>query len=156
MFIYVFSRDLLIICRQLNLEDSVDDLMKELGADKTGRISFDEFVRRRLELRTEINALRVHNYDPLPEYLPTSSDNSLGMTNGNVSYRPFSMNFFILGALSGGKHESWEFDSGARDLSPEPNSVRMQHLLQTGGSANSGSLLHLANKVRFNVIYLAN
>lgn len=52
--------------------------MKELGADKTGRISFDEFVRRRLELRTEINALRVHNYDPLPEYLPTSSDNSLG------------------------------------------------------------------------------
>jgi len=112
----------------LNLEDSVDDLMKELGADKTGRISFDEFVRRRLELRTEINALRVHNYDPLPEYLPTSSDNSLG-------------------ALSGGKHESWEFDSGARDLSPEPNSVRMQHLLQTGGSANSGSLLHLANKL---------
>ncbi|XP_029348026.1 ras and EF-hand domain-containing protein isoform X1 [Acyrthosiphon pisum] len=125
---YIDSRDLLTICRQLNLEDSVDDLMKELGADKSGRISFDEFVRRRLELRTEINALRVHIYDPLPEYLPTSSDNSLG-------------------ALSGGKHESWEFDSGARDLSPEPNSVRMQHLLQTGGSANSGNLLHLANKL---------
>ncbi|KAF0748631.1 colorectal mutant cancer protein [Aphis craccivora] len=125
---YIDSRDLLTICRQLNLEDSVDDLMKELGADKSGRISFDEFVRRRLELRTEINALRVHIYDPLPEYLPTSSDNSLG-------------------ALSGGKHESWEFDSGARDLSPEPNSVRMQNLLQTGGSANSGNLLHLANKL---------
>lgn len=58
----------------------------------------------------------------------------------------------ILGALSGGKHESWEFDSGARDLSPEPNSVRMQHLLQSGGSANSGSLLQLANKVRINCI----
>ncbi|XP_050431525.1 colorectal mutant cancer protein isoform X1 [Adelges cooleyi] len=125
---YIDSRDLLTICRQLNLEDSVDDLMKELGADKLGRISFDEFVRRRLELRTEINALRVHNYDPLPEYLPTSSDNSLG-------------------ALSVGKHESWEFDSGARDLSPEPNSLRMQHLLQTGRSANTGSLLHLANKL---------
>lgn len=75
---YICSRDLLTICRQLNLEDSVDDLMKELGADKSGRISFDEFVRRRLELRTEIDALRVHIYDPLPEYLPTSSDNSLG------------------------------------------------------------------------------
>lgn len=60
----------------------------------------------------------------------------------------FFLNLSILGALSGGKHESWEFDSGARDLSPEPNSVRMQHLLQTGGSANSGSLLHLANKVK--------
>lgn len=56
-----------------------------------------------------------------------------------------------LGTLSGGKHESWEFDSGARDLSPEPNSVRMQHLLQSSGSANSGSLLHLANKVKFNI-----
>lgn len=78
---YDCSRDLLTICRQLNLEDSVDDLMKELGADKTGRISFDEFVRRRLELRTEINALRVHNYDPLLEYLPTSSDNSLGKSS---------------------------------------------------------------------------
>lgn len=55
----------------------------------------------------------------------------------------------FLGALSGGKHESWEFDSGARDLSPEPNSIRMQHLLQTGGSSNSGSLLNLANKVNF-------
>jgi len=58
----------------------------------------------------------------------------------------------MLGALSGGKHESWEFDSGARDLSPEPNSVRMQNLLQTGGSANSGNLLHLANKVRKKII----
>jgi len=126
--------------------------MKELGADNTGRISCDEFVRRRLELRTEINALRVHNYDPLPEYLPTSSDNSLGKIFWKfVLYIIVLLfNFTIAGALSGGKHERWEFDSGARDLSPEPNSVRMQHLLQTGGSANSGSLLHLANKVRFN------
>lgn len=58
-----------------------------------------------------------------------------------------SYNSVFLGAISGGKHESWEFDSGARDLSPEPNSIRMQHLLQSGGSANTGSLLHLANKV---------
>lgn len=86
----ISSRDLLTICRQLNLEDSVDDLMKELGADKTGRISFDEFVRRRLELRTEINALRIHNYDPLPEYLPTSSDNSLGEI-----FQTLFFNFFI-------------------------------------------------------------
>lgn len=83
----IFSRDLLTICRQLNLEDSVDDLMKELGADKTGRISFDEFVRRRLELRTEINALRIHNYDPLPEYLPTSSENSLGILSTSIYYK---------------------------------------------------------------------
>lgn len=83
--IFIFSRDLLTVCRQLNLEDSVDDLMKELGADNTGRISFDEFVRRRTELQTEINELRNHGCGPLPEYLTTSSDNSLGVFFGNLS-----------------------------------------------------------------------
>lgn len=50
------------------------------------------------------------------------------------------------GAASAGKHESWEFDSGARDLSPEPHSL--QKLVEAaGGSTSSGNLLQLANKV---------
>jgi hypothetical protein len=68
--------------------------MRELGADETGRISYDEFLRRRLSLRVEIDALRrqqrkqdhgqrCHNTNmsqrpPEPDYIPTSSDNSLG------------------------------------------------------------------------------
>lgn len=45
-----------------------------------------------------------------------------------------------------GKHDCWEFDSGARDLSPEPSTL--QRLIDTaGGSANTGNLLQLANKV---------
>lgn len=74
------SQDLLNVCRELNLEDSLEELMKELGADESGRISYKEFLRRRLALRPEIEALRTtpHHSRGTPDYLPTSSDNSLG------------------------------------------------------------------------------
>jgi len=79
------------VCRELNLEDSIDELMRELGADETGRISYDEFLRRRLSLRSEIDALRrqersgekhraqqtvVQNREI--DYIQTSSENSMG------------------------------------------------------------------------------
>nr|CAD7266616.1 unnamed protein product [Timema shepardi] len=125
-------QDLLTVCRELNLEDSLEELMRELGADEHGRISYQEFLRRRLALRPEIDALRGRQGTgrrSTPEYLPTSSDNSLG-------------------AASAGKLESWEFDSGARDLSPEPHTL--QKLVEAaGGSLTSGStsnMLDLANK----------
>ncbi|KAL6423766.1 hypothetical protein ACFW04_010323 [Cataglyphis niger] len=78
---YIDSQDLLTVCRELNLENSVEELMRELGADEQGRISYQEFLRRRLALRPEIEALRAgkRRSSPhhTPEYLPTSSDNSL-------------------------------------------------------------------------------
>lgn len=54
------------------------------------------------------------------------------------------------GGASGGKcGESWEFDSGARDLSPEPNTL--QRLVEAAGcsltATNTASLLQLANKL---------
>lgn len=75
-----YSHDLLTVCRELNLEDSIEELMRELGADENGRISYEEFLRRRLALRPEIEALRCDAPQPhgTPDYLPTSSDNSLG------------------------------------------------------------------------------
>ena len=60
--------------------------------------------------------------------MPTSSEHSLGAT----SFR----------------HESWEFDSGARDLSPEPNTL--YKLIEAAGislTANPNQLLDVANKV---------
>lgn len=63
--------------------------MRELGADEHGRISYQEFLRRRLALRPEIEALRTGkrrgspHHTHTPEYLPTSSDNSLGKTTRN-------------------------------------------------------------------------
>ncbi|KAI4474299.1 hypothetical protein M0802_015677 [Mischocyttarus mexicanus] len=127
---FIDSQDLLTVCRELNLENSVEELMRELGADEHGRISYQEFLRRRLALRPEIEALRSgkHRTSPhhthTPEYLPTSSDNSLGTVSG--------------------RHESWEFDSGARDLSPEPHTLQKLVEAAAGGS---GNMLDLANKV---------
>ncbi|XP_065215987.1 colorectal mutant cancer protein-like isoform X2 [Planococcus citri] len=87
---YIDSNDLESICRELNLENCIEGLMHELGADDDGKISFEKFLNR--------------------------------------------------------KHDCWEFDSGARDLSPEPSTL--QRLIDTaGGSANTGNLLQLANKL---------
>lgn len=44
-----------------------------------------------------------------------------------------------------GRHESWEFDSGARDLSPEPHTLQKLVEAAAGGS---GNMLDLANKVK--------
>lgn len=55
----------------------------------------------------------------------------------------------ILGTVSG-RHESWEFDSGARDLSPEPHTL--QKLVEAAGGG-TGNMLDLANKViKFQVV----
>ena len=60
--------------------------------------------------------------------MPTSSEHSLGAASF--------------------KHESWEFDSGARDLSPEPNTLFK--LIEASGlpiTSNPGQILDVANKV---------
>ncbi|KAH0948962.1 hypothetical protein HN011_003010 [Eciton burchellii] len=134
---YIDSQDLLTVCRELNLENSVEELMRELGADEHGRISYQEFLRRRLALRPEIEALRTGkrrgspHHTHTPEYLPTSSDNSLGTVSG--------------------RHESWEFDSGARDLSPEPHSLQKLVEAAAGGT---GNMLDLANKIDRRRLYI--
>jgi hypothetical protein len=63
-------------------------------------------------------------------HLPTSSEHSLGATSL--------------------RHESWEFDSGARDLSPEPNAL--YKLIEAAGvslTANPSQILEIANKVSY-------
>ena len=67
-------------------------------------------------------------------HLPTSSEHSLGATSL--------------------RHESWEFDSGARDLSPEPNAL--YKLIEAAGvslTANPSQILEIANKVSNVVTY---
>ncbi len=55
----VFSQDLAVMCRQLNMEDAVEEIMVQLGADDSGRISFDEFLHCRMRLITEIEQERL-------------------------------------------------------------------------------------------------
>ncbi|TFK12703.1 protein N-terminal glutamine amidohydrolase [Platysternon megacephalum] len=128
---YISRNDLLMVCRQLNMEESVAEIMHQLGADENGKISFRDFTRCRMQLVREIRKeeveLSVKSDDSCKKKLlrdriaswPTSSDNSLG-------------------ALSGAR-ESWEYDSGARDLqSPDLQShSTLQKLLEYGGSSMS-------------------
>lgn len=101
--------------------------MHQLGADENGKISFEDFARCRMQLVSEIRkeegdlsvksdeCCRKRKLRDRIASWPTSSDNSLG-------------------AMSGAR-ESWEYDSGARDLqSPEPQThPTIQKLLERGG-----------------------
>ncbi|XP_042304727.1 colorectal mutant cancer protein isoform X1 [Sceloporus undulatus] len=125
---YISRNDLLMVCRQLNMEESVAEIMQQLGADENGKISFQDFTRCRMQLVREIRKeeveLSVKSGDSFKKKTlkdriaswPTSSDNSLG-------------------ALSGAR-ESWEYDSGARDLqSPDLHSrSTLQKLFEYGGN----------------------
>ncbi|XP_044742607.1 colorectal mutant cancer protein isoform X2 [Chrysoperla carnea] len=113
---YIDSHDLLAVCRELSLEDSLDELMLQLGADAQGRISYEQFLQRRLALRPEIDAIKSA-HSPLPR--DTSSDNSQG------------------------KLDSWEWDSGARDLSPVSRPDVLQKHNNKHSSSQSGSMEHI-------------
>ncbi|KAM5193050.1 colorectal mutant cancer protein isoform 2-T2 [Mantella aurantiaca] len=129
---YISRNDLLMVCRQLNMEESVAEIMLQLGADENGKISFQDFSKCRMQLVREIRKEEVDLSDDscknkkLRDRIaswPTGSDHSLG-------------------ALSGAR-ESWEYDSGARDLqSPDPqNHSIMQKFLEFGGKATTQAAL---------------
>ncbi|KAM9138313.1 colorectal mutant cancer protein isoform 2-T2 [Pangshura tecta] len=156
---YISRNDLLMVCRQLNMEESVAEIMHQLGADENGKISFRDFTRCRMQLVREIRKeeveLSVKSDDSCKKKLlrdriaswPTSSDNSLG-------------------ALSGAR-ESWEYDSGARDLqSPDlqSHSTLQKHLEYGGSSMSQQAALqklltqasNLSNSVGGSYLELAN
>ncbi|XP_066515330.1 colorectal mutant cancer protein isoform X2 [Hoplias malabaricus] len=118
---FINRNDLLMVCRQLNMEDSVAEIMCQLGADELGRISFDDFTRCRMQLVSEI-----HKEEGLLSLLSSDSDKRK-LRERIASWPTSSEN--SLGAFSGAK-ESWEYDSGARDLQspdlPSPPQRRLQ------------------------------
>ncbi|XP_075035810.1 colorectal mutant cancer protein isoform X1 [Mixophyes fleayi] len=129
---YISRNDLLMVCRQLNMEESVAEIMHQLGADENGKISLQDFTKCRMQLVREIRKEEVDLSDDscknkkLRDRItswPTGSDHSLG-------------------ALSGAR-ESWEYDSGARDLqSPDPQNHSVMHkFLELGGKATTQAAL---------------
>nr|XP_039328599.1 uncharacterized protein LOC120365303 [Saimiri boliviensis boliviensis] len=147
-----------MVCRQLNMEESVVEIMNQLGADENGKISFQDFTRCRMQLVREIRKEEVD--------LSTKSDNSCTkkLRDRIASWPTSSDN--SLGALSAAK-ESWEYDSGARDLqSPDVQSQSaLQKLLEYGGSSlhQQAALhklltqsLHVGNSVGGSYLELAN
>ncbi|KAM9693608.1 uncharacterized protein ACIGJ3_015441 [Trichechus inunguis] len=134
---YISRNDLLMVCRQLNMEESVAEIMNQLGADENGKISFQDFTRCRMQLVREIRKEEVE--------LSVKSDNSCKkkkLRDRITSWPTSSDN--SLGALSAAR-ESWEYDSGARDLqSPDLQSQSaLQKLLECSGNAlQQRSALH--------------
>ncbi|NWR23206.1 CRCM protein, partial [Emberiza fucata] len=124
----IFRNDLLMVCRQLNMEASVAEIMHQLGADENGKISFQDFSQCHMELVQEIKKEEVE--------LSVKSDVSCKkkkLRDGVTSWPTSSNN--SLGAVSGAR-ESWEYDSGARDLqSPDLHShFVLQKVLEYGRS----------------------
>lgn len=85
-----------MVCRQLNMEASVAEIMHQLGADENGKISFQDFSQCRMELVQEIKKeeveLSVKSDDSCKKKKlrdrvapwPTSSSNSLGRYDLNI------------------------------------------------------------------------
>ncbi|XP_069632001.1 colorectal mutant cancer protein isoform X1 [Haliaeetus albicilla] len=125
---FISRNDLLMVCRQLNMEESVAEIMHQLGADENGKISFQDFSQCRMELVREIRKEEVE--------LSVKSDDSCKKKKlrDRIASWPTSSNN-SLGALSGAR-ESWEYDSGARDLqSPDLQShFTLQKVMEYGGS----------------------
>ncbi|XP_040436586.1 colorectal mutant cancer protein isoform X2 [Falco naumanni] len=125
---FISRNDLLMMCRQLNMEESVAEIMHQLGADENGKISFQDFSQCRMELVREIRKEEVE--------LSVKSDDSCKKKKlrDRIASWPTSSNN-SLGALSGAR-ESWEYDSGARDLqSPDLQShFTLQKVLEYGRS----------------------
>ncbi|XP_021236671.1 colorectal mutant cancer protein isoform X4 [Numida meleagris] len=126
---FISRNDLLMVCRQLNMEESVAEIMHQLGADENGKISFQDFSQCRMQLVREIRKEEVE--------LSVKSDDSCKKKKlrDRIASWPTSSNN-SLGALSGAR-ESWEYDSGARDLqSPDLQSYfTLQKVLENGGSS---------------------
>lgn len=57
------SRDLIAALQELGLEGAidVDDLMRQMGADPKGKVSYQQFLHCRLSHKSEIDALRVQS-----------------------------------------------------------------------------------------------
>ncbi|XP_063952003.1 uncharacterized protein LOC129255757 [Lytechinus pictus] len=160
-FLYLLYRqDIYLMCRELNMEDSVHDLMVQLGADRHGRISFEEFLRCQRKLRGEIRSVTEGSRQPdlrrgsadgvYQDRLqragsPKMGSNSSLPRSGHLGSWPASSDN-SLGASSTAR-DSWERDSGARDLSPEPGTF-LQKLMDSATAAGGGAnFLELANTV---------
>ncbi|MFT7798064.1 colorectal mutant cancer protein [Arapaima gigas] len=115
---YINRNDLLMVCRQLRMEESVAEIMDQLGADKLGKISFEDFTRCYMRL---VNEIRKEER----ELSLKSSNSDKKELQDHVASWPSSKNSF--GVLFGAR-ERWEYDRGVQDL--QSSDVHHQQLWQ--------------------------
>ncbi|RWS16144.1 colorectal mutant cancer protein-like isoform X1, partial [Dinothrombium tinctorium] len=93
---FITSEDILAICKQLKLDFNPEEIMHQLGANSDGRVSFDDFLKRRfelLEVSSQINSARSSEEDwyftDCHYWKPLTCDENI--TNKfNISDRPMS------------------------------------------------------------------
>nr|XP_033784983.1 LOW QUALITY PROTEIN: colorectal mutant cancer protein [Geotrypetes seraphini] len=155
---YISRNDLMMVCRQLNMEGSVAEIMHQLGVEENGKISFPAFTRCRMQLLREIRKEQV-------EVLVMSTSDSCRKKKLNriTSWPSSSGN--SLGVISGAQ-DSWKSDSGTRDrqtadtqsqstlqkvlcsVHPHNQQAALQKLLSQASNLSStvgGNYLELAN-----------
>ncbi|KAL5019871.1 hypothetical protein ScPMuIL_002763 [Solemya velum] len=144
--------DFITMCRELNMEDAAAEIMAQLGMESNSRISFDDFIRYRSQVMREAEQTKYIDDTGID-----SDTSGLAKAQNNVASWP-TMSSDSLGAISG-KPDSVDYDSGARDLSPEP--VNLQHLMESHDPSaiqqlndkvlNGSDFLELANRVSNNI-----
>ncbi|XP_076081451.1 colorectal mutant cancer protein-like isoform X4 [Mytilus galloprovincialis] len=113
---YLDGNDFIFMCQQLNMEESTHEIMNQLGMNTNSRLTFQDFIHFRTQVMSDLDACQFSE-DPTID-LDTSG---LGNQHTNVTSWP-TMSSDSFGGLSG-KPDSLDYDSGARDLSPEPTSL---------------------------------
>ncbi|XP_030639700.1 colorectal mutant cancer protein isoform X2 [Chanos chanos] len=154
---YISRNDLLMVCRQLNMEESVAEIMGQFGVDECGKISFKDFTRCRMQLVNEIRLEegqlslvtglsekgKVQEHDA--SWL-TSAENILAKENSHDDSGPTEL-------LSPDPQQQ----SGIlQKLLEQPGNVlessSMLHKLVTQPPSRSGSCLELANTLHLAVL----
>ncbi|BFZ13771.1 hypothetical protein BsWGS_16811 [Bradybaena similaris] len=166
---FLDREDLAFMCRMLNMADSVDEVRQQLGLTENSRISFDDFLHCRSRVMLESS---IHHAAQRPCPGVTSvqspalmSGEDTGVesdTSCRVGHTPVNhltswptLSSDSLGALSCNKPESTDYDSGARDLSPEPVALTLTHLMESHDpqafrqlrQSGADTLLEIANRL---------
>lgn len=145
------AEELANACRRLGISGPLEPLLREL------KIKNDKYVppisknsprktAQGKEKRVSLSNCRARDQPPDQFYSHDLLDSKQATGYGSAS-AGFSKNSY--------DKESWGRDSGARDLSPEPNMHRMHDTLSTDShnidadTGGSSAMLHLASKVRF-------
>lgn len=139
----VDGEDLAKICRRLGLSGPLEPLLRELKCDPTQKypkyVNVKEPSRKHGTTKSceRKNAKKDKEFDDCGDVQHLGGRGAKSSTYGQ---------------------ESWGRDSGARDLSPEPNhrdmcGVENQHADNESGT---NSMIHLANKVRIYQQYTSN
>ncbi|XP_072019869.1 colorectal mutant cancer protein-like isoform X2 [Amphiura filiformis] len=147
---YIDRHDLMVVCRELNMEDSVHEIMQQLGGDENGRISLGEFLQCQHKLKGEIHSLALQHTFPDQEEDPLAkleqighNDNEQNFEHNKLTSWPTSSDNSL--ASSAARESSWEKDSGARDLSPEPGAFLQKLIEGTSSPRGASNFLELAN-----------